>query len=87
LEHRTSEGWANNEIAMARESPEKASRTRLPANPQSALGSPQLSRARAFLSMNKEEQVAYITERFKEVDSIELTTIVKAIYGHLRDMN
>jgi hypothetical protein len=68
---------------MSRESPEKASRTRLLANQQGARG----SRAHAFLTMNKEEQISYIIERFKEVDSIELTAIVRAIYGHLRDMN
>jgi len=34
--------------------------------------------------MNKGEQVTYITERLKEVDSVELTSIVRAIYGHLR---
>jgi len=34
--------------------------------------------------MNKDEQIAFITERLEEVDSVELTSIVKAIYGHLR---
>jgi len=34
--------------------------------------------------MNKDEQIAYITERLEEVDSVELTSLVKAIYGHLR---
>jgi hypothetical protein len=34
--------------------------------------------------MNKEDQIAYITERLKEVDSVELTSMVRAIYGHLR---
>jgi len=72
---------------MASESPEKAARNRRLPNQESALGSPQLSRARAFLTMNRDEQITYITERFKEVDSIELTSIVRAIYGHLRDMN
>jgi len=54
------------------------------ADQQRALGAPQLSRALAFLAMNKDEQIAYITERLEEVDSVELTSLVKAIYGHLR---
>ena len=69
---------------MSRESPDRAPRTRLPADQQRALGVPQLSRALAFLAMNKDEQIAYITERLEEVDSVELTSLVKAIYGHLR---
>lgn len=69
---------------MSRESPDRAPRISLPRDQQRALGTPQLSRARAFLSMNKEDQIAYITERLKEVDSVELTSMVRAIYGHLR---
>ncbi len=69
---------------MSRESPDKSSRTRLPANQQRALGTSQPSRALAFLAMNKDEQSAFIMERLEEVDSVELTSIVKAIYGHLR---
>jgi len=69
---------------MSRESPDRAPRTRSPADQQRALGAPQLSRALAFLAMNKDEQIAYITERLEEVDSVELTSLVKAIYGHLR---
>jgi len=56
----------------------------LPADQQRALGAPQLSRALAFLAMNKDEQITYIMERLEEVDSVELTSLVKAIYGHLR---
>jgi hypothetical protein len=36
--------------------------------------------------MNKQEQLKFIAEKFKEIDSTELERIVKAIYGHPHDM-
>jgi hypothetical protein len=44
--------------------------------------SQQCSRGYAFVVMNSEEQNKFIVERFKEVDSIELARIVRAIFGH-----
>jgi hypothetical protein len=39
------------------------------------------SRGYAFVVMNSEEQNKFIAERFREVDSIELARIVRAIFG------
>jgi len=56
------------------------------ARQRSGLGYPQLLRGRAFVAMDKREQLKFIAEKFKEMDSTELASIVRAIYGHRRDM-
>jgi hypothetical protein len=43
------------------------------------------ARARVFLAMSKEEQVRFISERLRHVDTTELANIVRAIFGHPHD--
>lgn len=57
-----------------------------PGSQRRRLGGSQLSRGRAFVAMNKQEQLKFIAEKFRDMDSTELASIVRAIYGHLHDM-
>jgi len=50
------------------------------------LGHDQLSRGRTFVAMKKHEQIKFIEEKFKEIDTTELAGIVRAIFGHPHDM-
>ena len=49
------------------------------------LGSLTLARARVFTAMSFQRQSAFIDQWFREVDTVELTNIVKAIFGHPDD--
>jgi hypothetical protein len=47
-----------------------------PASQRRGLGQSQLSRGRAFVAMNKQEQLKFIAEKFREMDSTELASIM-----------
>ncbi len=56
-----------------------------PATQRRGPGEYQLSRGSAFVAMNKQEQIKFIEEKFKEIDTTELAGIVRAIFGHPHD--
>jgi hypothetical protein len=45
----------------------------------------ELSRGHAFVLMSSKEQRKFVADRFKEMDSMELAYIVRAIFGHPED--
>ena len=43
------------------------------------------SRARVFLAMSREGQLKFIAKMLRQVDTVELANMVRAIFGHSHD--